>query len=76
MTTLFELHHQLFEAERHHQALDEAEDIVNGIEKATMKYTPWLDALQGAVREAVHNASVKVDTINGLIEELPDSDVC
>mgnify|MGYP003151690262 CR=1 FL=1 len=76
MTTLFELHHQLFEAERHHHALDEAEDIVNGMEKATMKYTPWLDALQGAVREAVHNASVKVDTINGLIEELPDSDVC
>lgn len=76
MTTLFELHHQLFEAERHHHALDEAEDIVNGMCDATHLYTPWLDALQGAVREAVHNASVKVDTINGLIEELPDSDVC
>ena len=73
--TLFELHHQLFEAERHYQALDEAEDIVNGMEKATQLYTPWLDALQSAVKEAVHKASVKVDTINGLIEELPDSDV-
>tara|TARA_R110002111_G_scaffold260881_1_gene332962 strand:- start:464 stop:718 length:255 start_codon:yes stop_codon:yes gene_type:complete len=73
--TLFELHHQLFEAERHYQALDEAEDIVNGMEKATQLYTPWLDALQSAVKEAVHKASVKVDTINGLIEELPDGDV-
>jgi len=72
---LFELHHQLFEAERHYQALDEAEDIVNGMEKATQLYTPWLDALQGAVKLAVHKASVKVDTINGLIEELPDGDV-
>lgn len=76
MTTLFELHHQLFEAERHYHALDEAEDIVNGMEKATQLYTPWLIALQGAVKEAVHKAGVKVDTINGLIEELPDSDVC
>jgi len=74
MTTLFELHHQLFEAERHHQALDEAEDIVNGMEKATMKYTPWLDALQGAVKQAVHRASVKVDTINDLIAESPVED--
>ena len=74
MTTLFELHHQLFEAERHHHALDEAEDIVNGMEKATQLYTPWLDALQGAVREAVHNASVKVDTINDLIAESPVED--
>lgn len=75
MTTLFELHHQLFEAERHYHALDEAEDIVNGMEKATQLYTPWLIALQGSVKEAVHKASVKVDTINGLIEELPDEDV-
>jgi|TARA_R110001592_G_scaffold7823_4_gene43366 hypothetical protein len=75
MAKLFELHHQLFEAERHYQALDEAEDIVNGMEKATQLYTPWLDALQSAVKEAVHKASVKVDTINGLIEELPDGDV-
>lgn len=75
MAKLFELHHQLFEAERHYQALDEAEDIVNGMEKATQLYTPWLDALQSAVKEAVHKASVKVDTINDLIEELPDGDV-
>jgi hypothetical protein len=76
MTTLFELHHQLFEAERHYKALDEAEDIVNAMEKATQLYTPWLIALQGAVKEAVHKASVKVDTINDLIEELPDGDLC
>mgnify|MGYP003637688825 CR=1 FL=1 len=75
MAKLFELHHQLFEAERHYQALDEAEDIVNGMEKATQLYTPWLDALQSAVKEAVHKASVKVDTINDLIAELPDGDV-
>ena len=72
--TLFELHHQLFEAERHYQALDEAEDIVNGMEKATQLYTPWLDALQSAVKEAVHKASVKVDTINDLIAESPVED--
>ena len=74
MTTLFELHHQLFEAERHYKALDEAEDIVNGMEKATQLHTPWLIALQGAVKEAVHKASVKVDTINDLIAESPVED--
>ena len=74
MTTLFELHHRLFEAERHYKALDEAEDIVNGMEKATQLYTPWLDALQSAVKEAVHKASVKVDTINDLIAESPVED--
>jgi len=74
MTTLFELHHQLFEAERHYKALDEAEDIVNGMYDATQLYTPWLDALQGAVKEAVHRSSVKVDTINDLIAESPVED--
>ena len=72
--TLFELHHQLFEAERHYQALDEAEDIVNGMYAGTSKYTPWLEALQGAVKEAVHKASVKVDEINDLIAESPVED--
>ena len=74
MTTLFELHHQLFEAERHYQALDEAEDIVNGMYAGTSKYTPWLEALQGAVKEAVYKANVKVDTINDLIAESPVED--
>ena len=74
MTTLFELHHQLFEAERHYQALDEAENIVNGMYGGTNKYTPWLEALQGATKEAVHKASVKVDSINDLIAESPEDD--
>ena len=34
---LFELHHQLFEAERHYQALDEAEDIVNGMQLSCIR---------------------------------------
>ena len=74
MATLFELHHQLFEAERHYQALDEAEDIVNGMYAGTSKYTPWLEALQGAVKEAVHKAGIKVDAINDLIAESPVED--
>ena len=74
MTTLFELHHQLFEAERHYQALDEAENIVNGMYAGTSKYTPWLEALQGAVKEAVHKAGIKVDAINDLITESPVED--
>ena len=74
MTTLFELHHQLFEAERHYQALDEAENIVNGMYAGTSKYTPWLEALQGAVKEAVHKAGIKVDAINDLIAESPVED--
>ena len=71
--TLFELHHQLFEAERHYHALDEAENIVNGMYEATQLYTPWLDALQGAIKEAVRKASVKVDIINDLISEEAES---
>lgn len=74
MATLFELHHQLFEAERHYQALDEAENIVNGMYAGTSKYTPWLEALQGAVKEAVHKAGIKVDAINDLIAESPVED--
>ena len=72
--TLFELHHQLFEAERHYQALDEAEDIVNGMYAGTSKYTPWLEALQGAVKEAVYKANVRVNAINDLIAESPVED--
>ena len=74
MTTLFELHHQLFEAERHYKALDEAEDIVGGMEEATQLHTPWLIALQGAVKEAVHRAGIKVDAINDLMAESPVED--
>tara|TARA_B110000503_G_C7059027_1_gene375813 strand:- start:820 stop:1065 length:246 start_codon:yes stop_codon:yes gene_type:complete len=73
--TLFQLHHQLFEAERHYWALSEAEDIVNGMHQATQLYTPWLDALQGAVTAATLKASHNLDEVHELIEELVEGEI-